>query len=81
MIYGRYFQKCHSKWSPRQKLTWKYYPVPGCLGHRKIVGERRGEILFDHFCNRPQASHGLYWRTHRSEYLAFLKSMGVTEHR
>jgi hypothetical protein len=62
-----------SKWSPREKLTWKYWPVPGCRGHRDIVGERRGDILFEHFQKRPQKSHGLYWRTHPEEYKAFIK--------
>ena len=60
------------KWTRRDKLTWHYWPVPGCNGHRDLIGKRRGEILFEHFCNRPQASHGLYWRTHPQEYEAFL---------
>jgi hypothetical protein len=77
MMYGRYFQKVHGKWKPFEKLTYKYYPVPGCNGHRAIVGERRGKVLFRHFCDRPQASHGLYWRSHPAEYEAFLKHIGA----
>jgi hypothetical protein len=74
-MYGRYFQKANSKWSPRERLLWKYYPVPGCRSHSEIVGDRRAEILFDHFSKRPQASHGLYWRTHISEYNTLMESI------
>lgn len=65
--------KVGTKWKPFEKLTYKYYPVPGCRGHCEIVGARRGKVLFNHFVDRPQASHGLYWRTHKEEYIAFLE--------
>lgn len=81
MIYGRYFQKVHSKWSPREKLTYKYHPVPGCYGHRDIIGETRGRVLFRNYCDRPQAAHALYWRSHANEYEAFLKHIGARRKR
>lgn len=71
--WSKYSQKVLGKWKPFQQRNWKYYPVPGCMGHCEIVGTRRGKILFNHFVKRPQASHGLYWRSHNNEYIAFLK--------
>jgi len=52
------------------KLCWHYWPVPGCLVH--MVSPRKQEILFDHYVERPQASHRLYWKTHPDEYKALL---------
>ena len=57
---NRHFQLCHH-----------YAPVPGCLLHK--VSPRRQTLLFDHYVDRPQKSHSLYWRTHPLEYKALLE--------
>jgi hypothetical protein len=68
-----YSQKVLGKWKPFQKAHWKYYPCPGCMMHREIVGDRRGRILFLHFVDRPQKAHDLYWKTHPAEYNSLMK--------
>lgn len=66
------------KMTVRDKLCWKYYPTPGCNGHKAVVGERRGSILFKKYCfsgSRNYKLHNkanlIYWRTHRSEWEKF----------
>lgn len=61
------------KRTARDKLIWHYYPVPGCMTHREIIGATRGRLLFTHFFDRPQKSHNLYWRSHPAEYKALLE--------
>lgn len=63
------------KITPREKLTWKWYPTPGCNAHTKIVGTRRGNRLFEAFHKRPQKSYLVYWRSHQEEYNAMLAAM------
>lgn len=71
--WGKYFQKVHGKWKPFQKAHWKYYPVPGCMTHREILGEERGRRLFLKYVDYPQSAHGLYWRSHPAEYKKLLE--------
>lgn len=72
--WGKYFQKIHGKWRPFEKARYKYYPCPGCLLHKEIIGEKRGEVLFNKYCNkRPQSSYALYWRSHPEEYKRLLE--------
>jgi hypothetical protein len=62
------------KMSIREALSMRnYFPCPGCLSHN--VDPRRQGILFDHYVERPQKSHAVYWRSHPTEYKALLKQV------
>ena len=64
------------KMSIREILSVRnYYPVPGCLSHN--IDPRRQGILFDHYVERPQKSHTVYWRSHPTEYKALIASIKV----
>jgi hypothetical protein len=63
--------KMHQKSPLYVTLSYKYHPVPGCAVH----DHPRSEILFDHYVNRPQKSHALYWRTHPQEYKAMFSKI------
>ena len=70
-----YALKCRiggEKSTAREKLCWHWYPTPGCNIHASIIGERRAEILFRHYCGssrtHSEKANLLYWRTHPSEW-------------
>jgi len=74
----RYFNKINTKWKPfelRREKDRISAICPGCISHRKIVGERRGNLLFERYCQkRSQAAYKLYWRSHPEEYKALMES-------
>jgi hypothetical protein len=76
--YGRYFQKAHTKESAFYKRRSRNrIPAicPGCLAHCAIIGNLRGNLLFQRYCgNRSQAAYKLYWRTHPEEFAAMMES-------
>ena len=64
-----------TKWTAREKLCFHWYPTPGCNMHKEIIGERRGEILFERYCfkssrnySRHNEANLLYWRSHPAEW-------------
>lgn len=71
--WGKYFQKVNTKWKPFQKSNYKYYPCPGCMAHRSIIGDERGRRLFLKYVDYPQKAHKLYWNTHIDEYKKLLE--------
>lgn len=73
--WGKYSQKVLGKWKPFERASYKYYPVPGCMTHREILGEERGRRLFLKYVDYPQKAHDLYWRTHPQEYSALLEKV------
>lgn len=73
--YTSFMHRVGTKWKPFEKASWRYYPTPGCISHRKIVGERRGEILFRGFFDRPQKAARLYWKSHPDEYKKLMESL------
>lgn len=60
------------KFTEREKLCFHWYPTPGCDMHKKIVGERRGGILFKRYVgiSRNYGSNAslMYWRSHPKEW-------------
>ena len=67
------------KWTVRDKLCMHWRPTPGCNAHKEIIGERRGEILFEKYCFNNSRKHTLhnkanlmYWRSHPAEWAAIL---------
>lgn len=73
MSYNSYAHAILSKESPREKLMRKWYPCPGCKLHP--IAESRRKVLFRAYVSRPQTSHGVYWRTHQSEYKLMLQNI------
>lgn len=73
--YTAFKYKVGCKITRREKLTWKWYPCPGCFAHSDIVGTRRGNILFESFQKRPQKSYLVYWRSHPDEYRQLMESV------
>lgn len=71
--WGKYFQKIHRKWKPFQEKNYRYYPCPGCMIHRSIIGAERGRRLFLKYEAYPQKAHELYWKTHPIEYKKLLE--------
>jgi len=60
------------KLTPRDKLVMHHwYPCPGCIPH-EIQPQRRKDILFEHYINRPRKAYAVYWRMHPKEYEALL---------
>lgn len=56
------------KFTLRDKLCFKWYPTPGCIMHEKLIGDRRAEILFEHYVNLSNKANLIYWRTHPAEW-------------
>jgi hypothetical protein len=62
------------KFTAREKLTFHWYPTPGCNMHKEIIGNRRGGILFEHYVKlRGSKANLLYWRTHPMEWKEILR--------
>jgi len=57
------------KWTVRDKLvgTHSCHQCPGHIAHGLVIGERRAEILFDHYQKRPRIAYRVYWRMHPEE--------------
>lgn len=71
--YKAYRYTVGTKWKPFQKRSWKYYPCPGCMSHREVIGAERGRRVFLKYVNYPQKACALYWKTHQAEYRAMLE--------
>jgi hypothetical protein len=71
------------KFTARERLCWHWYPTPGCNMHREIVGERRGNILFEKYCNinrrRGSNPNLMYWRSHPREWAEIQRRVGKTQ--
>ncbi len=57
------------KLTGREKLCFHWTPTPGCNMHKDIIGNRKGEILFDKYYKLgSHKANLLYWRMHPREW-------------
>ena len=59
MLYGKYFQKVHTKMSIRDRMKLKktFGITPGC-----IPDPKKGYKRFERWLKRPRKAIELYWR-------------------
>lgn len=60
----------------RDKTVSRWYPCPGWQGHKVP----RQKLLFKRYCDRPQSSWLVYWRSHPSEFKDMMKAIGPTRY-
>lgn len=65
------------KMTVRDKLCFHWYPCPGCIMHKAIIGDRRSEILFERYHKLSNKAHLVYWRSHPEEWRQLLATAGL----